>query len=116
MRKSRKLKNKVVPKYEKIDSQIAHFIASLKSRFEIDATEEDVTTIANQIIENGNETFIDAQSNRVSRHLIKFKNVEFVVVYDKLRNTPVTALYKEWIVPEKCEEWVVPEKREEEVS
>lgn len=49
------------------------------------------------LIQSGQSTPVEKQSNRIVLHSINYQGREIVVVYDKARKNLVTALRPEWV-------------------
>ena len=77
----------------KKESQIKHAIKRAKQRFELSLTKTDLIDIVRNIQNNIDCVFIKKQSNRVSIFIIKYKDQQYRVVYDKERKSIVTFLH-----------------------
>lgn len=78
----------------KRDAQKSHFRRRVFERYSLQINEGEYDFLVSRIRKNDKAvvTFLTKQSNRLSVHLINYRNTEFVAVYDKLRKSLVTAL------------------------
>lgn len=88
-----------MPKRSKERDLARHVRERFSTRFDIVLTHALETFIIKQI-ENGKTTFIEKQSNRVSRHRIIVEDQEIDIIYDKNRRKLVTAMY-----PNESDRW-----------
>ena len=56
-----------------------------------------------QLIRSDRCTLLKKQSNRVSIYKVKYEEVEFIVVYDKIRNSLATFLPKDYDIKDSYE-------------
>jgi hypothetical protein len=78
----------------KRDTQKSHFRRRVYERYSISINEGEYDFLVSKVRKNDKEivTFLMKQSNRITVHLIRYKDTEIVAVYDKLRKALVTAL------------------------
>lgn len=78
----------------KRDAQKSHFRRRVYERYSLSINEGEYDLLVSKIRKNDKEvvTFLVKQSNRLTVHLLFYRNIEIVTVYDKLRKTLVTAL------------------------
>lgn len=72
-------------------SQFRHACRRASLRFGIEITQNDISEIV-RMIDQGDGRHLHKQSNRVSHWLIKYREIEFIAVYDKHRKMIVTFL------------------------
>jgi len=75
----------------KKDAQKKHAQQRAKERYGVELNRKIINGLLLQIRE-GESTFIEKISNRVTKHLVVLDGKEIPVIYDKLRNTIVTFL------------------------
>ena len=78
----------------KKDCQKAHMKRRVRQRFGIDLNRHDLAEIVSRI-QSGQSEFIDRRSLRTARHRLEVKGTTIDVIYDKSRQTVVSALYPE---------------------
>lgn len=71
-----------------------HFKKRARQRYGIKLDSDDVQAIGD-MIRRGESQFISKQSNTRTVHKVEFNGSEMIVVYDRLRKTPITALKEE---------------------
>jgi hypothetical protein len=78
----------------KRDSQRSHFRRRVYERYSLSINEGEYDFLVSKVRKNDKEivTFLMKQSNRITVHVIHYKDTDIVAVYDKLRKTLVTAL------------------------
>jgi len=78
----------------KKQSEKNHFKRRVFERYDISLNDGEYDFLVNKVKTNDKSIvkFLMKQTNRVTVHLISFKNQEIVSVYDKLRKQLVTAL------------------------
>ena len=81
-----------VGKPNKGKAQRKHAMSRAHTRLNFTLTNADYDAIVQGIHDN-RYTLVEKQSNRVSKFLVKMKGDEFVVVFDKKRDTIITFLY-----------------------
>lgn len=85
MRKKKKTFNKTqASKY--------HFKNSFQERFGMEINRHDIRELVLDIGKYNNVISSEPLSNRVTAHTMVFKGVTCVILYDKIRHVPVTAL------------------------
>lgn len=84
----------------KRDQERKHFKKRLLQRYNLTLTDTDCECLIGKIKNNDKKEvkFLAKQSNRITVHLVVYKNTEIVLVYDKMRKQIVTAL------PPECKE------------
>ena len=87
--------NSLPEKINKKDAEIIHTKKRALERFDIVLNNEDIKNIRYKIRNNKSNT-LGQLSNRVSIHLLNYKNKEMLFLYDQDRNAPITVLYPEW--------------------
>ncbi len=75
----------------KKEAQFRHFRSRLFQRYGIYATEEVVDDVVKQI-QNGESEPVLTQSNTRTHHAVDINGTRVVVVYDKSRGMPITAI------------------------
>jgi hypothetical protein len=94
VRKS-KPKNKDIKK--KSISQRIHAQRRFKERYSEELTTKDYDAMC-RLVRNSKATFIEKQTNRVSRFKLSYKDKDIYFCYDKQRHTIVTFLKPEWVL------------------
>ena len=84
----------------KKEQERKHFKKRILQRYDLTLTDNDCEFLIGKIKNNDKKEvkFLAKQSNRITVHLVVYKNTEIVLVYDKLRKQVVTAL------PPECKE------------
>lgn len=75
---------------DKKKCQTVHALKRFKQRFNMVLTQAELFMIVNQI-QDGQATFV---SRRISKFKVKINGRNYSVVYDRLRKSIVTVLYK----------------------
>ena len=73
----------------KLIDQRRHALRRARRRLGFEWAEHDLNRIKN-LIQRGESQFIEEQSTRISVHRVTDSGKTFLVVYDRLRKTPVT--------------------------
>ena len=94
IRKSRP-KDKDIKK--KSVSQRLHAQRRFKERYNEELSTKDYNVMCS-MIRNSKATFLEKQTNRISKFKIVFKNRDVYLCYDKQRHTVVTFLKPEWVL------------------
>lgn len=78
----------------KRDAQKSHFRRRVFERYSIQISDGEYDYLVSRIKKNDKEvvTFLTKQSNRLSVHILSYKQQDIVAVYDKIRKSLVTAL------------------------
>ena len=78
----------------KANTERKHFKKRVYERYDIVLNDGEYDYLVSRVKTNDKSIvkFLMKQTNRVTVHIITFKNTEIVVVYDKLRKQLVTAL------------------------
>ncbi len=76
-----------------------HAIARMSSRFGVNMNRVQYNAMVKSI-QDGKAVFLDRQSNRVSRFIVRLGDKEMVAVYDRNRKTIVTFLTMEMVEKE----------------
>ena len=81
----------------KKDSQRSHFKRRTFERYDIKINDSEYDYLVSRIKQNDKNIvhFLLKQSNRISIHILKYKALEIVAVYDKMRKALVTCLPSE---------------------
>ena len=81
-------------KNAKGNAQRGHFKRRIFERYGIQVNDGEYDYLVSRIRKNDKSvvSFLMKQSNRISVHLVKYKESEIVIVYDKIRQTLCTCL------------------------
>lgn len=86
-------KGKKIKRYRgKSRSLVKHFKTRIDERFDIELTQQDLEFITS-MIRKGETIQSRKQTNRITTHIIRYKDRRMKVVYDKSRKLPVTCLF-----------------------
>ena len=83
-KKSKKYKNKV-------NAQTKHAQIRAKQRYDLNFSESDIYHIKNQI-QNGNATFLEHKTNRISIFAMNLAGTDVPIAYDNQRHSVVSFL------------------------
>lgn len=73
----------------KLKAERIHAKSRFWERFDITLNKRDYRELCEQI-KSGKAQFINRQSNRVTKWLVKYKNEQIIAVYDKIRHQIIT--------------------------
>ena len=78
----------------KKDTERRHYIRRVAERYDLLLSQSDYEWLTKQIRLNNKQIvkFLTKQTNRLTVHLLLYKNKEIVSVYDRMRKELVTAL------------------------
>lgn len=87
-------------KKSKEECEIIHFKKRMFERHGLIINKERINEIC-KLIQNGKSTFVKKQSNRIVIHDIMFDGKSIRIVYDKIRQIPVTVYDDSWVTDTK---------------